>query len=340
MSGTDKNSENKVIENMTFIKQNMSELYPSAKTESDKEVKKLLGVFENLENKNIEKLEYLIKQVANFINKFENLENETILEQFEKILYSINNSRLELLEEIAKLSSQKLNLSDNQILNLAGQNSENNSEEVVNNFLSELLLFKNSNNTNLSKIYFNLKQQLEDLKISFENNNTGNSNIPDNSLNIITSNITGLQEETHLIKQIISTQNEQLNLFLSSINDKFSVTENSDNQDTKTNLNTILSELTEFKKSNNANLKNLYLNLNKKIGEITVNNETSNNSDTNISEKSIKNLTNEIAQLKNETASNSRKITILLETFNILNINIKKIEQLVEKNILNKENTK
>jgi len=322
MTNTD---ENKTINKMTFIKTNMKELHEEMNTDENQEVKNLLNIFESLENRNIEKLEYLIKQVANFIGKFENLENETILEQFEKILYSINNSRLEVLEEVSKLSSGTGEAGITVVKNEEGHAFEAISEDAVNKFLAELLNFKKTNNSNLSKLYSSLKQQIDSLKTSY----TGeNASMPEGIINELTNNISDLKNEANLIQHIVSTQNMQLNQILDSFNEKLSSQNTSSSENIKEDLNKITDELASFKKANNTNLKNVYFNLNKKLEELSFGSQGS-------SDLSLKILAEEIAQMKKENSMNSRKITMLLDTVNVLNMNINKIGIILDKNFQN-----
>jgi len=316
--------DNKIINNMTFVKKDVKEQKETMETTENSEVKNLLNIFESLENRNIEKLEYLIKQVANFIGKFENLENETILEQFEKILYSINNSRLELLEEIAKLSSGSVEAGVAVVKSDEGHAFAPVSEDAVNKFLAELLNFKKTNNSNLSKLYSSLKLQIDSLKTSYSGENPG---MPEEILNQLTNNISELKNEANLIQHIVSTQNMQLNQILDAFNQKLSSQSPVVSGNIQDELNKITEELSSLKKSSNTNFKNIYFNLNKKLEEISFNSQGS-------SDISFKSFADDIAQLKKESSMNSQKITMLLDTVNILSMNISKIGMMLDKNFL------
>lgn len=338
MDKMDINKEkNRLIENIAYITQDNLD-NSNDDIVVDQNINNLVTKFESVESRNIEKLEYLIKQVADFINKFENLENESVYEQFEKILYSINNSRLELLEEISKYSGMKYsspeaeinNLNEelieqlnktlvsfkeelnnfnpaslisnrstldpadlekiistqeeqiNRIIGILSKQVGNNSGSDMSNLINEIIAFKKNNNSNLSKVYFNLNKQIEALTNKIQNNNTPQNNDIVRQIENSSREILDLKKEIGSVFETITSQQDL--------------------------LDNLLAEFTKFGKANTNNLGKVYLNLNKQIESLK--NITT---DSQFGGSNFEKIVAELNLIKVETAKNTQMISILLK---------------------------
>lgn len=162
-------SEKSLEQSNEILPENFTEIIENEILSTDanfQEVEMLIQKFDNPEGRNIEKLDYLVKQMADFIGKFENLENESVLEQFEKILYSVNNLRLELLEEISKASLGNGGTASSS--EVSGYGIYIN--EKLDKLLAEIAEFKKLNNSNIAKVYYHLNKQIEAVKKETEHN--------------------------------------------------------------------------------------------------------------------------------------------------------------------------
>lgn len=338
MDKMDINKEkNRLIENIAYITQDNSD-NSNDDIVIDQNINNLVTKFESVESRNIEKLEYLIKQVADFINKFENLENESVYEQFEKILYSINNSRLELLEEISKYSGMKYsspeaeinNLNEelieqlnktlvsfkeelnnfnpaslisnrstldpadlekiistqeeqiNRIIGILSKQVGNNSGSDLSNLINEIIAFKKNNNSNLSKVYFNLNKQIEALTNKIQNNNSPQNNDIFRQIENSSREILDLKKEIGSVFETITSQQDL--------------------------LDNLLAEFTKFGKANTNNLGKVYFNLNKQIESLK--NITT---DSQFGGSNFEKIVAELNLIKVETAKNTQMISILLK---------------------------
>lgn len=338
MDKMDINKEkNRLIENIAYITQDNSD-NSNDDIVVDQNINNLVTKFESVESRNIEKLEYLIKQVADFINKFENLENESVYEQFEKILYSINNSRLELLEEISKYSGMKYsspeaeinNLNEelieqlnktlvsfkeelnnfnpaslisnrstldpadlekiistqeeqiNRIIGILSKQVGNNSGSDLSNLINEIIAFKKNNNSNLSKVYFNLNKQIEALTNKIQNNNSPQNNDIVRQIENSSREILDLKKEIGSVFETITSQQDL--------------------------LDNLLAEFTKFGKANTNNLGKVYFNLNKQIESLK--NITT---DSQFGGSNFEKIVAELNLIKVETAKNTQMISILLK---------------------------